>query len=156
MAIAKKSSTTKEKYLKHIEKQKKLANSALDSAYSKLLSPNVTKETMLRHLLNTGHDAINFIVGHLSIKITEDFLNGKEINSKQYYKALKILESIKYSPSIEIFDEYTESKRSSNACSIGYPIRDCIVNMAVRKLKQECPNLSKLFKILDKLDLRDD
>jgi len=153
-AAAKKSSGTREEYMKRIKKQKKQADSVLDSAYSKLLSPDVTKEAVLRHLQKAS-DAGSFLLGNLLIKITENFLNGKEINSRQYSKVLEILKSLEYSPRNEIFDEYSESKGEQTFSSIGSPIRSCVINMAVRKLKQECPNLSELFKILDKLDLRE-
>jgi len=151
--------------LKIEAEQKKIANSILDSVYSKLLSPDATTETILQMMLDAGLTpegrfcntvGFEYLIGSLSIKITENFLNGKEINSQQYHKALEILKSLdeQCGTSFEMFDEYAEESHRSSG-PLGYPIRACVINMAVRKLKQECSNFSELFKILDELGLRE-
>jgi len=148
-----------EEILKCYEEQKKIVNPILDSVYLKLLSPDTTKETMLQMVrdavINDKWGGISYLKGCLSIKLTENFLNGNEINSQQYYKALEILKSLSLDglASFEIFEEYDESPSDKFGYSIATPIKYCVINMAVRKFKQENHNLSELFKILDKLDL---
>jgi len=140
------------------EKQKNLADSNLDSAYSKLLSPDVTTEAMQQIMLEASSisDKGNtFLKGHLTLRITENFLNGKEITSQQYYKALEILENLKGVADVLIFNEYTEEKVWSGSASIAGHITSCFINMAVRKFKQECPNSSEFFRILTELKLRE-
>jgi len=118
--------------------QRETADSILDSVYLRLLSMDATKETILQMLADAGlkgKDCISYLVEKLLIKMTEDFLNGEKAYSLQYSSALEIL------------------KEMNVSVDLGSQIRSYVINRAVRRLEQECPNLSVLFKILERLDL---
>ncbi len=118
--------------------QQEVADSILDSVYLRLLSMDATKETILQMLADAGlkdKGSISYLVEKLLIKMTEDFLNGEKAYSLQYSSALEIL------------------KEMNVSVDLGSQIRSYVINRAVRRLEQECPNLSVLFKILERLDL---
>ncbi|MCL2284719.1 MAG: hypothetical protein FWC26_15495 [Fibromonadales bacterium] len=168
-AATKAQPATREQYETWKKEKDKKVNAILDSAYPKLLSPDVTQE--MQEMLNVSSSVIGSlsaktqeiievlessfsIVGGLSVKLVEDFLNGKDINTKQCRKILKILDVFEGSSNFDYFDEYADKGVIGIRChSIGYLIRIYIVNMAIRKLKQENPKLGELLQILDELDI---
>jgi hypothetical protein len=139
------------------EEQIKIADSILDSVYLKLLSAEATKEAIQQMMTEAGlddRDGPRFLIGKLMFKITESFLNEKEINSQQCRKAIEILRDLKCGADYKHFDEYSKDFNTCSAADIGCAVRACTVDMAIRKLEQECPNLSELRDILKELDIR--